>query len=257
MKHIPILGITLFAASAVNAQTTIFDHTFDGSGSTALGTTTEDYSGVAWSTDGFDGTDFIFADGTTDSRAAALLAYSFTSGTYEITATTLVADTFLGIGLTTSDPVQMAYVNDGDSYSTFAIRSNGDFEFWEGPGSSITNDGGAVGDYNGGDYGNGPRVGTLRMVLEWDATTHTGTIAGYYTPNGGTEFQVDLDDQSASMTNTISTSGAALTGVGLVFDGRNGGQYGTFTMTSIPEPSTYALIGGVAALALGVCRRRK
>ncbi|MGE9295864.1 MAG: PEP-CTERM sorting domain-containing protein [Puniceicoccales bacterium] len=51
----------------------------------------------------------------------------------------------------------------------------------------------------------------------------------------------------------------------LTFDGGNVGSFGdyftvagdTLTLTSVPEPSTYALIGGILALALVMTRRRK
>ena len=149
MKKILILGTCFCAAAAANAQTTIFDHTFDGSGTQPLGGTAEDYSGVEWSTGGIDGTNFIFADGSTDSRAGAMLAYEFTSGMYEITARTVNSDTFLGIGVTTSSPAEGSYVTNSSNFGTFAVRSGGAFTFWEGAGNANSNSGGSIGDYIG------------------------------------------------------------------------------------------------------------
>ncbi len=258
MKNIPILGIALFAASAANAQTTIFDHTFDGSGATPLNGTAEDESGLNWSVGGSvdDGPNYIYADGEVSTRGGAVLAYSFGTGIYEVTSKLTVDSGFSTIGFTTSNPVVGSYF--GASWANFGIRSNGDFEFWEGAGNTGVNDGGNLATNYGGTVTAPAVVGTLRMVLDWNATTNIGTIVGYYTPDGGSEIQIDLDDQTAGVNgNTIST-GAALTGVGLTFDGRTdqGNSYQTFTMTSIPEPSSFALLSGLLALCSIAIRRR-
>ncbi len=256
MKYIPILGLALFAASAASAQTTIFDHTFDGSAATPLNGTAEDYSGVLWTVGGGTAPE-IYANGVATDRGGAVLAYAFTTGVYEVTSQYTAGASVAGITFTTSDPAVGDWVSGGvDLWGTFALRSSGDFEFWEGSANLNGNDGGnLVSDY-GGTLAD-PLVGTFRLVLDWNDTAYTGTIAGYFTPNGGSEFQVDLDAGSASMTNTISP-GADLTGVGLTFDGDSGeNSYQTFGMTSIPEPSSYALLGGLLALGLVAFRRRR
>ncbi|WPJ96772.1 hypothetical protein SH580_03510 [Coraliomargarita algicola] len=227
MKNTPFfIYILLLLATCVNGQKVLFDHQFDGASDVLLSRTYEDKSGLPWLVGGMDGSNFMYADGRTNTRGGAMLACRFRTGYYELTATIVENDTFLGIGFTSSDPLQGSYFI--DSWGTFALRSSGDFEFWEGPGATVINDGGNVVD----DYDvNEARVGRLRLVLEWDDETNRGTVTGYFKPEGGAEYQVDLDDQTAGVnSNTISPKDE-LTGVGLIFDGRTDGRYGAFQLS--------------------------
>ncbi|MGE9291595.1 MAG: hypothetical protein ACQKBT_11425, partial [Puniceicoccales bacterium] len=223
----------------------------------ALNGTAEDLSGEFWSVGGSaeDGPTYIYADGDVNTRGGATLAYTFETGVYELTTTLTVDSGFAGIGFTVADPAAGSYFTNG--WGTIALRSSGDFEFWEGSSNTNDNDGGNLGsDYGGSNTD--PIVGTFRLVLDWNDTTNTGTITGYYTQDGGSEFQVDLDDQTPGVNGNTITPGVDLTGISLQFDGRTdaGNSYQSLTLTAIPEVSQFALWGGGLSLGIVVLRRR-
>ncbi|WPJ96775.1 hypothetical protein SH580_03525 [Coraliomargarita algicola] len=261
MKHISILGLTLYALTASNAQTTIFDHDFTdyaGEETDALNGTTVDGGTATWSVGGSsgDGPNFIYADGDVSTRGGAALAYAFTTGVYELSVGLTVDSGFSGIGFTSSNPVAGSYFS--ESWATIGLRASGDFEFWEGIANNNANDGGNLGDDYSGSNTN-PITGTLRMVLDWNDTTNVGTITGYFTADGGSEIQVDLDDQTVGVNGNSISVGSDLTGIILQFDGRTdqGNSYQYLTLTSIPEPSSFAFVGGLLAFGLVSMRRRR
>ncbi|MGE9290473.1 MAG: hypothetical protein ACQKBT_05765 [Puniceicoccales bacterium] len=248
-----LLGLTLLSAPAIHAQT-IFDHTFDGNNSTDLNGTPEDYSGELWVDNG------LHTDGTYRAQGSSVLPYDFGSGIYEITVSLDLSEagsTSSGLGaiyFTTSDPLTPSYVNQpsGEPYSTFAIRGDSSFEFWAGLGTAGPNDGGTVHDYDPSftDGSDAAQVGTLRLIL--DTTQAQWTATGFYAPETGSEFQVDLNAaDSESLVYTYATNPSNFTGVGLNYSNSQA-HFEHFTMTIIPEPSSSALIfGSIAILILG------
>ncbi|WPJ96776.1 hypothetical protein SH580_03530 [Coraliomargarita algicola] len=256
MKTIPILGLTLFAATLVNAQTIIFDHDFTdyaGGATDGLGGTTVDGGSATWSVAGFTGKDpeeapYIYANGDV-TRGSAMLAYTFTTGVYELTATLNAGSlSTIGFSVSATVPTNSYY---SQQVASFGLRggSTGEFEFFEGLGTGGGNDGGTLASYGI----NGQTDGTLRMILDWDDTTNTGSIVGYYTPDGGSEIQIDLDSNTGGINGNTISPGADLLGVGFT---SAGGSYETFTLTAIPEPSSFAFLGGLLALGLVTVRRR-
>ncbi|WP_309386253.1 PEP-CTERM sorting domain-containing protein [Cerasicoccus frondis] len=242
----------------LNAQV-IYSYDFNGPDTSVSGVTVNPEGG-SWVTGG--GT--IDQNGSTAGTGGAVLPYSFGTGIYEHTAdinTSMLGTTstsLAAIYFTNSDPLAAGYVTNSVSpFATFALRGNGDFDMWAGEGTSGNVDGGNLSDYGYSVSTSTDRIGQLRLVL--DTTATNWTLSAYYTPSsiGASEFQIDLNGASAGGDYTYSTNPAAFTGSGVMTSISTGDQvFANYTLTSIPEPSFYAMLVGVGVMAVVYLRRR-
>lgn len=247
----------VFGAALAGSATAlpIYDHTFD-EGTGQLDGTTVDGGTAQWVANSS-----YNANGVTSGSNSALLPYDFGSSVYEVTGSFTVAGGLTAIYFTTSDPLDPGYVIGGSEqpYGTFALRSNGDFEMWGGVNTNAGNDGGNLTDY-GFSSGDGA-AGTLRMVL--DTTQANWTIAGYYTPEGGSEQQIDVnqsDPNSLVYTYGNNQPAGSFTGTG-VMNG-NPADFSSFTLSEltgdpVPEPASAGLFALGGLLICGRRRRSK
>jgi hypothetical protein len=109
--------------------------------------------------------------------------------------------------------------------------------------------------YATNDFGTPTNTGTysgtvtLKTVLDlsgWNGTDNYGSIA-FYDPN-------DLNSIAASFNYTGNVDFGS---IGVTYGaGTTGGSIDSLTLTQVPEPSTYALLAGLATLGLVALRRR-
>ncbi len=237
---LPILGLTL-----ATSQAAVYTHTFN-EGTGTLDGVAVDSGGANWLAENID------ANGTTSNSGGAVLPYNFGSGQYEVTAdisrTGADSTGLASIYFTTSNPLEAGYFTSSSvgAYGVFALRINGDFEIWGGLANSNNVDGGDLTDY-GFDLRDDVS-GQLRMLL--DTTGSSWTIDGFFTPNGESEAQIDLNGATAGNTYTFDTNPSSFTGAGITWSGTST-TYNNFTLDVIPEPSASALLGiGFAALLM-------
>jgi len=117
-------------------------------------------------------------------------------------------------------------------------------------------------------------LNTVKIEVSTDGASYTQVDAFTYIPNNSTSFAaVDLDGVGGSLEGVddglaitaldgvadafvkISTLNSNDSTTNAIFD--NVWVGGTGSISVVPEPSTYALLAGVAGLALAIARRRK
>lgn len=94
-------------------------------------------------------------------------------------------------------------------------------------------------------------VDNFEIELVLDTSVTNWTVAAYVNGN-----QLDLDPGSSSMLFTYNSNRTDIRYVGLNATSGTAGQVSSFTLTSVPEPQTYAFFAGLGVLALAVYRRR-
>lgn len=208
-------------------------------------------------------------------QAVSIVGAGASGGTLNTTVTNVISDTLIGIGSAASTvgafTANFGAVSQTGSLASGVTVNGGRLE-------GVGNIGGAI-TLNGGEIAPGLSIGTLPAVsLAW---------------NGGT---MDFELGASNTADLISLSGAFDKGTGpaFLFDFNGGGENGssytllTFGSTTfiasdfayvnlaptllgsfrieggtslmfdvIPEPSTWALLGGALALGLAVARRRR
>jgi hypothetical protein len=252
-KQIIFLSLAASLATAASAQFTIVGHTFDGGTSTLDGATVDTVAagvGTAW--DMSDSNTSIDQNGdvtATGSKVAQISLGSVINGA-KGTAN----------GIFTLTTVMDQRVTSGTNWLStgFAIASGSVFttDSTAGIGTAIWRGNGAIDTYN---YDSSireasPTLGTtttapltITAVYDlsvWDGTSNFGTVTWSSSATGANTvvgtFAADYSFAFLSLGSSTDT-----------------GSFQSIQLTQVPEPSTFALLAGLATLGLVMLRRRR
>ena len=248
-RCLPLFLCSTLSFSAIHAEV-IYSHIFDGSSSTALNGTAVDSGGANWTASAT-----AKADGTDATFSTLWVPYAFGTGIYTISADIDVTSTsttgLFGIAFTNAATFSSAdFVNSGaGAHASFGLRGSSNWDFWGGSANGNLVDGGSTVF---------PKINTLTLTLDTTQTNWTVT-ASLLNSIGGTVV-VDLNGGGAGEAYTFATNPATFTGAGVLM--RSSSTPGsvesfTFSATVIPEPSAYATLAGLFALAACALRRRR
>ena len=249
ISHTLVATALLLLCQNSEATVVLYDD-FGGLSSSTLNGTSPDTGTGTWTA-----ASTIMANGSMAAgSASAWLPYTFGSGTYEvkldINTTYSNSTAFLVVSFINSNtPWGTGQFNTvTGTYSTFGLRRNLEADFWAGTGNA--------GNVVMGSLSSGTSlIGTLRLVLNTTGTNWT--VDTYYTPSGGSEITFDMNGASAGTTYTYATNPSTFKGVGFSSNTGSAGSVDNFTLSTVPEPSTAALLllGGASALCIALRRR--
>lgn len=246
-----VLAALSFSWTSVTAETLLFSHNFGGSSEASLDGVALDVGGQNWFAGGVDSTDSVAsfnADGSVTGQGSMWVNFTPQAGfSYTLSADiTATNNQWIALGFAQnpgagSGAGESRHTGDANGIAWALHRfenNNPDQQFFVGPSTT------------GGAINNNVVSQTMSMVITLDAIDSDNVLASL-SLNGAVQANVD----------ELNIGSLAALGIqGLGFSSASGtvsGSIDNFSLTAIPEPSTYALMFGVAVLGIALCRRRR
>ncbi len=246
-----VLAAFSFSWTVVSAQSVLFSHNFGGSSEDTLDGVALDVGGQNWFAGGDDASgsiDSFNADGSVTGQGSMWLDFTPQPGfSYTLSADiTATNDQWIAMGFAQNPGAGSAAgqsrhtnVAEGIAWALHRFEnSNPDQQFFVGPGTT------------GGAINNNVVSQAMSMEITLDALDADNVLVSL-SLNGA--VQANVDQLNIGSLAALDIQGVGFSGGSNTVDG----SIDNFSLTAVPEPSTYALLFGLAVLGLAVYRRRR
>jgi len=235
--------------SSLTAQTTIYDHTFDG-GTGDLAGTAEDFSGTIWSNATADPgpvSSNFNANGTSSNATGVWLPVAIETGKeYVLTLGSVQGFNWFAAGFAEKNGDSAFNQNGANGYASILVNSQSASAFLGvKTGNTL---------FNNLNLNTELDTGTSNTVWDIQITLDTTT------PLWSVDYAARVAGDAGAFTSIASgayTVNPTINYVGISANGTGANDVDTFSLTVIPEPGTYALLAGCFGLSFVMLRRRR